>query len=183
MPPAIGLPAATEFPPAYQGYVDLGAEADVLGALERQADLFLSTAASVPADREGFRYAPGKWSVRQVFGHLIDAERVFGHRAYCISRGEQAAMPGFDEDTYVERAPYDRVALSELSLELSILRRTTLMVLRRIGDEPAAWTATGHANGTDVSLRALACVLLGHARHHLGVLGERYQVDVSGAGT
>lgn len=173
---AIGRPAPGEFHPFYQPYVDRATDDDVLGALERQASTFVRIASGVPADREGHRYAPGKWSIRQVFGHLVDAERVFGHRAFCISRGETVAMPGFDEDLYVERAPYDRVPLSELAEELAALRGTTLTVFRRVGHTPGAWTATGNANGVDVSLRALAYVLVGHADHHLDVLEERYGV-------
>lgn len=176
MPTVTGRPTATEFSPFYSDYIGLVTEEDVLAALERQADEFLGIAASVPTDRETWSYGPDKWSIREVFGHLVDAERVFGYRAYCISRGERAALPGFDEDTYVQRSPYADVPLSELSLELSILRRTNLMVLQRVGSGAGSWTAMGNANGADVSLRALAHILLGHARHHMGVLRERYGV-------
>src|SRR5512133_3675899 len=96
-----GRPADTEYAPYYAKYIDLVPDDDVLSTLEGQIDDLRRFAAKVPPDREGFRYAPDKWSVRQVIGHLTDGERVFGYRAFCFSRGEQTPLPAFDENVYV----------------------------------------------------------------------------------
>jgi hypothetical protein len=143
-----------------------------LAALEQQLDELRSLGASVPREREGFRYAPDKWSVREVFGHLIDGERIFGLRAFCFSRGERAPLPGFDENAYVAASGYDGVALCLLVEELVDVRRANLAVLRRLDAE--GWARVGTASGQPVSVRALAYVMAGHPRHHLAILRERY---------
>ncbi len=169
---ATGRPADTEYAPFYAGYIGLVPEADVLATLESQIDDFRRFAASVPPDRETYRYAPDKWSVREVLGHLTDGERVFGYRSFCFSRGEQQPLPAFEENAYVAQSGYGRVPLADLADELITVRRANLAVLRRL--EPAAWARVGTASGKPVSVRALAYVMVGHPRHHLAVLRERY---------
>lgn len=167
-------PDETEFAPFYAGYVALVPEEDILAVLGRQAEEIRALLATVPPAREGHRYAEGKWSIRQVVGHLVDAERVFGHRAFCFSRGEPAALPSFDENAYVDRAPSDRVPLAELAEELALVRRANLAFLGRLGE--AEWARAGTASGKPVSVRALAWIMAGHPRHHVAVLRERYGV-------
>lgn len=167
-----GRPAATEYAPFYAGYVSLVAEADVVLALETQLDELRALVATVPSQREAFRYAAGKWSVREVFGHLIDGERVFGLRAFCFSRAERAPLPSFDENAYVAASGYDAVPLAALLDELVAVRRGNLAVLRRLDAE--GWARVGTASGQPVSVRALAYVMAGHPRHHLAILRERY---------
>jgi len=169
-----GRPAEGEYAPFYARYVSLVSEDDAIAALERQRDELAPLIASVPADREAYRYGPDKWSVRQVVGHLVDGERVFGHRAYCISRGEQAALPSFDENAYVAASRYAETPLAELGRELLAVRETNLVVLRRL--DAAAWTRKGTASGKSVSVRALGFVMVGHVRHHLAILRERYGI-------
>ena len=165
-------PSAEEYAPFYAGYVSLVPESDVLAVLEGQPGQLRDVARAVPAPQETHRYQPGKWSVREVFGHIGDAERAFGHRAFCISRGERAPLPGFDENDYVARSGFDRRGLAELVSEFALLREANLTFLRRL-DGPA-WDQRGTANGSVVSLRALAFIMAGHVRHHLGVLRSRY---------
>jgi hypothetical protein len=167
-------PGPDEYAPFYAGYVSLVPESDALAVLEAQPSELRALAAAQPAARESHRYAPGKWSVREVFGHLTDGERVFGYRAFCISRGDQASLPGFDEQSYIAGSDYDRVPLAELAADFEALRQSNLRVLRRL--DPAAWARSGTANGTPVTVRALAFVMAGHVRHHLGVLRDRYGV-------
>lgn len=167
-------PSETEYAPFYAGYVALVPEADILAVLEGQADLVRRLVASVPRERETWRYAEGKWSVRELLGHVVDGERVFGHRAFCISRGEPAPLPSFDEKEYVAASRFDAVPLGELAEELGLVRRSNLAFLRRL--EPAQWSRVGTASGKPVSVRALAFVMAGHPRHHLGVLRERYGI-------
>jgi hypothetical protein len=167
-------PAPREYASFYAGYVSLVPETDALAVLAAQPAELQALAAMVPADREQHRYAPGKWSVREVFGHLTDGERVFGYRAFCISRGDQASLPGFDENEYIAGADYDRLPLQELAADFSALRQSNLSVLRRLSAND--WARSGTANGTPVTVRALAFVMAGHVRHHLGVLRGRYGV-------
>jgi hypothetical protein len=165
-------PSATEFASFYAGYVSLVPEADIMSVLEGQADeVRLQTRAFIPK-REEFRYAPGKWSVREVLGHVTDAERVFGFRAFCFSRGDENALPGFEQDDYVARAGFDRCSLKDLVQEFGQLREANLTVLRRLEDN--AWRRMGTASGKPVSVRALAYIMAGHVRHHLHVLSTRY---------
>lgn len=167
-------PAEGEYAPFYAGYVSLVPEADVLGALDEQAQAIRRLAAAVPHERETFRYAEGKWSIREVLGHLIDGERVFGYRAFCISRGETAGLPSFDENLYVAADRADARGLSELAAEFALVRRSNLVVLRRL--EADEWARVGTASGKPVSVRALAWIMAGHPRHHLRILSERYGV-------
>ena len=167
-------PAETEYAPFYAGYVSLVPESDVLAVLEEQKRVFRRLAAGVPKDRERHRYAEGKWSIREVAGHLVDAERVFGYRAFSFSRGEKSPLPSFDENEYVAASGYDEVPLDELVAELVGVRDANLAVLRRLAD--AEWARVGTASGKPVSVRALGFIMAGHPRHHLAILRERYGV-------
>jgi hypothetical protein len=169
-----GRPAETEYAPSYAGYVSLVPEEDPLAALSAQPEELRRLAAAVPPERESDRYAEGKWSVREVFGHLTDAERVFGYRALCISRGDRTPLPGFDENSYVARSGFDRVRLTDLVEDFATLRSANLAFLRRLDVE--AWRQAGTANDSPVSVRALAFIMAGHVRHHVGVLRSRYGV-------
>jgi uncharacterized damage-inducible protein DinB len=168
-------PTETEYASFYAGYVALVPEADVLSVLEGQAEVIRRLLAPVPAEKEGYRYAEGKWSLRQVLGHLVDAERVFGYRAFCFSRGEQAALPSFDENEYVGAGRAESIPLARLVEELALVRQGNLAFLRRLDDRE--WARVGTASGKPVSVRALAWIMAGHPRHHLNVLRERYGVS------
>jgi hypothetical protein len=171
---ATSRPAASEYAPFYAGYVARVTEDDILRVLAAQADELGALARSLPEAKQSYRYAEGKWSVREVLSHLIDGERVFGYRAFCFSRGEQAPLPSFDENQYVSEAGAHAVPLVALADEFAAVRASNLGFLRRLGD--AAWTRTGTASGKPVSVRALAWIMAGHPRHHLAVLRERYGV-------
>ncbi len=168
------LPAATEYAPFYAGYVDRVADGDILETLATQPTEVRRFAASVPAEREGHRYAPGKWSVREVLGHLGDGERVFGYRALRFARGDETPVPGFDENVYIARSGYDGWPLAELVAAWAAQRESNLAVFRHLDDD--AWLRMGTANGQPVSVRALAYLLAGHVAHHLTILRERYEV-------
>ncbi len=167
-------PSEHEYAPYYATYVSLVDGDDILAALESQLGEVARAVASVPAAREQYRYAPGKWSVREVLGHILDSERVFGFRAFCISRGEKAPLPSFDENMYVERSHYNESSLADLASAISAIRKSNLGFFRRLDEEQ--WREIGRASGHAVSVRALAWILVGHARHHLNVLRERYGI-------
>jgi DinB family protein len=165
-------PTETEFAPFYAGYVSLVPESDIMSVLARQPDeIRQQTRVFIPA-REAFRYAPEKWSVREVLGHMTDAERVFGFRAFCFGRGDENALPSFDQNDYVARAHFDHCSLAALVEEFDQVRQVNLTALRRLGDD--AWRRHGTASGAPVSVRALAYIMGGHVRHHLHVLRTRY---------
>jgi hypothetical protein len=166
-------PSEKEFAPFYAGYVGLVPETDIIPVLRQQPAELDAFARVVPEDGESFRYGPEKWSIREVFGHMNDGERVFGYRLFCISRGEQASLPGFDEKTYVAAAGYDRRALKDLVQDFGRLRESNVALLENLDD--AAWRRAGNANGSGVSVRALSYIMAGHVRHHLGVLESRYR--------
>lgn len=167
-------PSVSEYAPFYAGYIALAPAGDIVDALARQQPQLGELAAGLTPEREQFRYEPGKWSVREVFGHLNDAERVFGYRAFCIGRGDATPLPGFDENQYVAASGYDSCPLRELAAEFALLRGANLVSLRRFDDDD--WRNQGIANGVPVSVRALAFIMAGHFNHHLAVLREKYAV-------
>lgn len=165
-------PAENEYDAFYRGYMSLVTEADIMALLARQCEDVAAAARPFSPDRENYAYAPGKWTVRELFGHLTDAERVFGYRAVCIGRGDKASFPGFDEQTYVARSRFSTVALPDLVEEFTLLRRANLAAFRRHDD--AAWDEWGKANDNPVTVRAIPFLIAGHVKHHLKVLAERY---------
>ncbi len=167
-------PKENEYPQFYAGYVARVPETDVLETLREQPKELKRIADSVGPDKERFRYAPDKWSVREIFGHLVDAERFFGHRAFCISRSDPNPLPGFDENTYVARSSYDSRPLADLVKDFALLREANSRHLETL--EASAFSREGVANGAKVTVRALAYIMTGHARHHLAVLRERYGI-------
>jgi len=165
-------PTETEYAPYYQGYVDQVSENDIMAVLRSEVDELDVLLARVPADKETYRYAEGKWSVREIVGHLIDGERVFGYRALCIARGETQNLPGFDQNDYMQTAPYHHIELEDLLSEMRLVRLSNIAMFRSLAEE--AWNRTGIANGNAVTVRALAFIMGGHVRHHMNVLRERY---------
>jgi hypothetical protein len=168
----VSKPPREEYAPPFEKYVARVEEADVLLALSRQVEEVRSALAGVRGEAERFRYADGKWSIREVVGHLVDTERIMGYRACCVARGETASLPGFDENAYVLHATFDACPLAELLDELRAVREGNLALFRHL--DARALARVGTANGHPISVRALAYVILGHPRHHLAVLRERY---------
>lgn len=169
-----GRPEASEYAPFYETYVSRVPEEDVLPVLAAQVVEIRGLAAAVPPERETYRYADGKWSVREVLGHLTDGERLFGYRALAIGRGDETPLPGFDQDVYMVHAAFDAVPLADLAEDFAAAREANLRMLGRFDDD--AWRRVGTANATPVSARALAWIMAGHVRHHLAILEERYGV-------
>ena len=172
--PAAWRPAAGEYATYFERYVARVPEADVLTALEAQSAEWNAALVGVSEERSRDRYAPDKWSIRQVLGHLIDVERVFGYRALAIARGDARPLPGFEENDYAATGGHDTCDLASLRAELSALRASHALFFRHL--PPEAIARVGDANGHPTSVRALAVLMVGHPRHHLAVLKERYGV-------
>ncbi len=170
----IERPKEDEYAPFYAGYVARVPEEDILEALSAQPKELSRIAESVTPAKERFRYGDEKWSVREIVGHLVDAERFFGHRAFCVSRGDATPLPGFDENLYVSRSGHDSRPLADLVKDFSLLREANVRLLESLDE--AAWPREGVANGAKVTVRALAYVMTGHVRHHVAVLKERYGI-------
>ena len=171
MPDSPGRPRPDEYADFYGPYIE-AVERPLLGGLERDAEAWRALLATVPPDREGYRYADGKWSVREVVGHVIDAERMFAVRTMAFARGDRSHFPSFDENAYAEASGADRRSLADLAEEFSAVRTATLLLLRSFEDE--AWNRRGVASGYEFTVRSLAWIIAGHSRHHRGVLAERY---------
>ncbi len=168
----IARPAPTEYVPHFARYVDLVPQGDVLDLLRRQVD---ETAALVGAlgDRDAeYRYAEGKWSIKEVIGHVTDTERIFVYRALCFARGEAARLPGFDENAYARHSNAGSRPIRDLVTELKTVRAATLTFFAGLGEEDLM--RRGTANQREYTVRAIAWITAGHERHHAGIVRERY---------
>lgn len=119
-----------------------------------------------------YRYAPEKWSAKEVLGHVCDTERIFAYRALRISRGDQTPIEGFEQDDYVKNGPFARMPLEEIVEDYIAVRRATLTLFRNLDE--AAWVRKGIANKNEVTVRALAYTIAGHELHHRGILEQKY---------
>jgi hypothetical protein len=165
-------PTETEYATYFQNYVGQVSESDIMAVLRSEIDDLDVLLNRVPPEKEAWAYAEGKWTIREVVGHLIDGERVFGYRALCIARGETQNLPGFEQDDYLRTAPYNHIELEDLLSELRLVRLSNIAMFRNLDEE--AWNRVGIANNSEVTVRALAFIMAGHLRHHMNVLRERY---------
>ncbi len=168
-------PASSEYAPFYAGYVGHVPPGDLIGLLETQIEDTLGLLSGLSEDEAGYRYAPDKWSIKQVVGHLIEAERIFVYRALAFSRNETKPLPGYAQNDYVEAANFDEQAWSDLLDEWRVVRKATVCFFRSLN--PAMMERAGIANGVGFTVRALACIIAGHERHHVSVLRARYGLD------
>jgi hypothetical protein len=170
---SVPRPDPDEYAPAFAGYVARVADGEeISAALAAQKDEVALRLTGIPEERGDYRYAPGKWSIKEVVGHLSDTERVFAYRALRIGRGDPTPLAGFDDQTYVAATQSDRLSLSNVVEEWVTVRAATLSLFRLL--PPEAWKRIGEASGHPVSVRALAYIIAGHVRHHLETLGTRY---------
>jgi len=164
-------PDPSEYAAYYGSYIALVPEDDVVTSMESQLAETLEFLRHVPEADANVCHAPYTWSIKDVVGHLIDSERVFGYRALRFARGDTAPLPGFDENAYALVAESNRRTLGDMIAEFESLRRSHLWLFRGLSD--AAWHRKGTANGAEVSVRALAYILVGHVRHHCGIIRKR----------
>ncbi len=168
----ISRPEPGEFAPYYATYVNAVSGTDALPVLKAQRESTSRFLAAVPESRAGFRYAEGKWSFREVIGHLSDAERIFAYRLLRIARADATPLSPFDENTYVPAGEFERRSLADVAAEFAAVRDATLALVQGLTAE--ALLRRGTASGKEISARALAWIIAGHEAHHIRVLGERY---------
>jgi DinB superfamily len=164
-------PISTEFAPYQEAYIKLVEETDILAALELQLRQVVDEWSRIDAKTSLVRHSPYTWSLKEVIGHINDAERIFGYRALRFARGDKTELPSFEENDYVRNAEFDRCDWRDLIDEFQALRRANFLMLNNLAE--SAWMNAGIAGGHRVTVHALAYVLVGHVRHHNNVIRLR----------
>ncbi len=165
-------PPLSAIPEFYHRYVNLVAEENVREAFSNHTMIFLEFLSSIPEVKFDYRYAPGKWSVREVLQHIVDAERVFSYRALVFARKDTTSLPGFDENEYADNSFASSRDWNDLVEEFTHLRRASEKMFASFNEEQL--NATGTANNNVISVKAIGYVVLGHAMHHMNVIREKY---------
>jgi uncharacterized protein (TIGR03083 family) len=169
---SVGRPESDEIPAHFVGYIGRVPENDPVAVLAAQIDVTAALLRGLSEADALKRYAPGKWSVKEIVGHLADTERIMAYRALRIARGDETPLPGFDENAYVPPAKFDARPLADLISDLRATRGATLALFR--GFDGDAWRRRGTASGKAVSVRAIGYMIPGHERHHVEILKTRY---------
>jgi len=170
--PAIAAPEASEYAPYFGRYIALVEGNDVVQALERQGTETVAMLSGLSEQQGGYRYAPDKWSLKEVLGHVTDSERIFAYRALRIARNDATPLRGFEQDDYVRAAMFGNRTLVDLLDEFTAVRRASLLLFRSL--DAQAWVRRGIANEREVSVRALAYITAGHELHHRRMIQEKY---------
>lgn len=165
-------PQPSEYHPSLDGYIKIVSQNDPIAALEEQIIELQAFAGEVPVELEEYAYAPGKWTIKEIMGHLCDAERIFAYRALRIGRGDTTPLPGFDEDKFVPNGAFNKRSLYDLVHELCMVRQTTLVMLRRM--PKGSFDNMGSGDGKPLTVRALIFVMVGHVKHHLKFMRTHY---------
>jgi hypothetical protein len=165
-------PEAGDYAPYYENYIKLIEGDDILKILNDQSKRTQDVLNSFSEHKGNFRYADGKWTVKEVVGHLLDTERVFAYRALCIARGEKKSLPGIEQDDYVNEGNFNGRELFELNYEFRLLRESNLLLFRSFTTEMLK--RRGFANETSVTVLAILYIIAGHEKHHMKILREKY---------
>ena len=173
---AMQRPESSEYPPFYHGYVSCVPNGPILSQLHQQTGRALEFWRNMDDDKADHSYAPEKWTIKEVLGHIIDTERVFSYRLLCFARGEIQPLPGMDQNDYMAEAKHASRLLPNLVEEYQAVRESTLHLVRSL--QSTDWDRTGTTSGGHFTLRAQVYILTGHELHHLNVLNERYGVNV-----
>lgn len=168
----IKLPAVNALSEYYKSYLKYITEDDLMNAIIQQKETTEAFLKTVPFEKESFKYADGKWMLKEVVGHLCDTERILSYRALRFSRNDATALSGFDENTYVPNSTHSHLSLNEISEEKTAITSSTILLFKNMNEEMV--DKTGTANSTIVSVRALLFFIVAHERHHLKIISEKY---------
>lgn len=164
---------STEYTSFYANYIkSVSDEYTLVEELEISLHRFIKFVQDIPMDKFDYRYAEGKWSIKDIIQHIIDAERIFTYRALCFARNDKTFLPGFEEDAYVFEANADGKSIMQLLTEFSAVRHSSLFLFKSFNDQQLM--RFGYANETPISVRALGFVIIGHQNHHQKIFQERY---------
>jgi hypothetical protein len=168
-----GAPQPGEYKPHFAGYVSKAAHVtDPVKSLQDQLGEVLQLLQPLDESKQFHRYAPDKWTIKEVLGHITDTERIMSYRLLRVARADKTPLPGFDENAYVAAADFDNCAWTQLLEEFQHVRRASILLLRHLPGP--AWLREGVSSDHPTTARALAYILYGHAAHHLDILRERY---------
>lgn len=170
----ISRPETDEFDSYYERYISLVADGDIVSSLKNQITKTVDLLAEISAEKADFRYAEGKWSVKELVGHMIDTERIFAYRALRIARGDQTPIEGYEQDDYIKNAEFAKCSLADLAEEFALVRGANVLMFQNLSE--TAWHRRGTANDKEISVRALAYISAGHEIYHVDILKQRYLV-------
>jgi uncharacterized damage-inducible protein DinB len=165
-------PLETDYAPYYKSYIENIEGDNILEILNKQNQLTQNVLNSFSEYKGNYSYAPGKWTVKEVVGHMTDTERVFAYRALCIARGEKQPLPGFEQDDYVKEGNFNKRELFDLNYDYRLLRESNLLLFKSFDDKILA--RRGTASGYEVTVNALLFMIAGHSFHHIEILKTRY---------
>jgi hypothetical protein len=165
-------PETNDYPAYYNQYVSTVGEGNIIELMESQLNDFNQFFSKIDEEKSHYRYAEGKWSINEIVGHLLEAERFFACRALRFSRNDATPVSGFEENYYVENSNYDEIALPKLVEELSLVRRSNILMFRNFTTE--MWKLKGTANNKEFTVLSIPFIIVGHLSHHLEIIKERY---------
>jgi hypothetical protein len=169
---SVSAPDRTEAAPYYFTYIDKVPSGDIRTVLETQGPQTIAALSAISEDRSLYRYAPGKWSIRELMHHVNDSERIFAYRALWFARGLGPELPSFDQDIAVTTGGADQRSWQSIVEEFRAIRAASVTLFNTLPDE--AWQRHGVASGNPCTVRALAYIVAGHTAHHMQILRERY---------
>jgi uncharacterized damage-inducible protein DinB len=168
----ISKPSISDLSEYYQSYLHYVPEDDLMQVLKEQKSVIENFVSSVPAAKESFRYADGKWMLKEVVGHLCDTERILSYRALRIARNDKTPMSGFEENEYTPNSNYKDRTLKNIAEELLAVRAATILLFENMSED--MFDRKGIANNNEVTVRGILFFTVAHARHHMGVIKEKY---------
>ncbi|MFV8337240.1 DinB family protein [Flavobacterium sp. RSP29] len=161
-----------EYASFYAPYINALGEVNLMEELEISLHDFIRFVQNIPMDKFDYRYAEGKWNIKEIIQHVIDTERIFAYRALRISRNDETPLPGFDENYYIANTEAANRSIQDLLTEFSAVRHANLYLFKSLSEEQMK--RTGTASNTVVSVRAIGFIMIGHQKHHQNVFQERY---------
>lgn len=164
--------AEDEYAPYYSSYVKLVPDGDIIQTLAKQMEKTIGLLLDISDDQAHFRYSSGKWSIKEVIGHMADTERVMAYRLLAIARGDTVSLPGYDEKEYTRHATFDKQSIKDLLQNLNIVRQSTIHLIKGLATEDLL--RRGTANNTEITVRALIAIIAGHELHHCNIIRDRY---------
>jgi hypothetical protein len=165
-------PAPGEYPAYYGTYIDLVPEGSLNNRLSNQLEDTVALLSGLTETQESFQYAPGKWTVKEVLGHITDTERIMSYRLLRMSRGDKTPLAGYDDEHYVKEATFNTRPMSDLLQEFAAVRHSTIALLSGLPE--GVWNRKGIANADEVSVNAIAFIIAGHELHHVKLIKEKY---------